>query len=148
MGGYSFSRDDPKVFRDKNQFITQDRAFPHERHPEGADPEEPVPQSGAAASTSTASSEAAKDRELSVTSMARMHTELLKMARQMGVEDLCAVAVKNVLAGITSANLTCKYCKKTLSSVTNLKTTSRDYTCIKQHITVHSAENISQRLQL
>ena len=125
MGGYSLSKDDPKVFRDKNQFITQDRAFPQEKYPEGADAEEPVPQSEASASTSTAVSEAAKDRELSVTSMARMHTELLKMARQMGVEDLCAVdkanRVENVLAGITSANLTCKYCKKTLSSVTNLK---------------------------
>ena len=125
MGGYSLSKDDPKVFRDKNQFITQDRAFPKEQYPEGADPEEHVPQSGTGPSTSTAVSEAAKERELSVSSMARMHTELLKMARQMGIEDLCAVdkanRVENVLAGITRDNLTCKYCKKTFSSVTNLK---------------------------
>ena len=42
IGGYRLSRDDPTVFRDKNTFITCDRAFPEEEYPEGADSDVPL----------------------------------------------------------------------------------------------------------
>ena len=43
IGGYKLSRDDPTIFRDKNTFITCDRAFPEEEYPEGADSDVPLP---------------------------------------------------------------------------------------------------------
>ena len=120
VGGYSLSKDDPAIFKEVG-FLTQDRAFPQEKYPK--DTSQPV-ASTSGASTS-ASTEPSVDKQQSIQALARMHTELLKMARQLGCADLCSVdkasRVENVLAGITKKDLSCKYCKKTMSSVTNLK---------------------------
>ena len=124
IAGYRLSRDDPTGFRDKNTFITCDRAFPTEEYPEGADSDilPPVVQSTSSQPPDTST----KQRQESRAMIIRMHTELVKMAQKMGISDLCACdrdsRVENVLEGITRVDLTCKFCQKKLSSVTHLKT--------------------------
>ena len=124
IGGYRLSRDDPTVFRDKNTFITCDRAFPEEEYPEGADSEVPLPP--AEPTSSQTPHPSGKQKQESRAMMIRMHTELVRMAQKMGIPDLCASdkegRVENILEGITRMDLTCKFCQKKLSSVTHLKT--------------------------
>ena len=124
IGGYRLSRDDPTVFRDKNTFITCDRAFPEEQYPEGADSDVPLPP--AEPTSSQTPHPSGKQKQESRAMMLRMHTELVRMAQKMGIPDLCASdkegRVENILEGITRMDLTCKFCQKKLSSVTHLKT--------------------------
>ena len=124
IGGYRLSRDDPTVFRDKNTFITCDRAFPEEEYPEGADSDVPLPP--AEPTSSQTPHPSGKQKQESRAMMIRMHTELVRVAQKMGIPDLCASdkegRVENILEGITRMDLTCKFCQKKLSSVTHLKT--------------------------
>ena len=124
IGGYRLSRDDPTVFRDKNTFITCDRAFPEEEYPEGADSDVPLPP--AEPTSSQTPHPSGKQKQESRAMMIRMQTELVRMAQKMGIPDLCASdkegRVENILEGITRMDLTCKFCQKKLSSVTHLKT--------------------------
>ena len=124
IGAYKLSRDDPTVFRDKNIFITCDRAFPKEEYPEGADNDVPLPP--AQPTSSQAPDPSRKQKQEFRAMMIRMHTELVRMAQKMGIPNLCAcdkeARVENILEGITRMNLTCKFSQKKLSSVTHLKT--------------------------
>ena len=137
VGGYSLSNDDPSIFKEAC-FITQDRAFPGEKYPTSKKSAQPVD------STSRSSAEPqpppVADQD-SIKALARMHQELLKMARQLGCNDLCGVdranRAENVLAGITSKDLCCKYCKKKLSTVNHLKNHIR---AMHLHKTAHYCE--------
>ena len=125
LGGYRLSQDSPSMFTDKPDFLVMDREFPDEEYPEGADGiTTPAPVPGTSTGEGS-SAEVQQVKEQTKNMLVRMHTELVKMATKSGISDLCALdkgeRVENVLQGITSQNLKCKFCSKTLSSVTHLK---------------------------
>ena len=123
LGGYTLSQDDPTMFTDKSEFLVMDRDFPNDDYPEGADADTvPVP----APSTSTdTGSEVQQVKEQTKDILVKMHTQLVKIATQSGIKDLCALdkedRVENILLGVSSKDLKCKFCSKVLSSVTHLK---------------------------
>ena len=140
LGGFQLSKDDPTRYRDKQDFLCQDRAFPNQEYPEGADIDQVVvvsQKAGTSSSMDIQVEQRQKSRELLI----KMHSELSKMARQMGVKDLCAAEkstrVENVLAGITKDNLDCNYCQKHLSSVTHLKNHIKKW---HLHVTPHKCD--------
>ena len=125
LDGYRLSQDSPSMFTDKSEFLVMDREFPDEEYPEGADgTTTPAPVPGTSAGEGS-SAEVQQVKEQTKNMLVKMHTELVKMATKSGITDLCALdkeeRVENVLQGITSQNLKCKFCSKTLSSVTHLK---------------------------
>ena len=120
IGGYSLSQDNPAIFQYKKAVVAQDRAFPREQYPAKQAQAGPSTSSGTGAQ-SQLQGPTPQSKEMLI----KMHRELARMAQIMGVPDLCtldkASSPENLLEGITSKNLTCKYCKKTLSTVTHLK---------------------------
>ena len=124
LGGYTLSGDNPKMFTDKSEFMAMDREFPNEDYPEGADMDTvPVPAPSTSSGETSSAVQQAKDQTKSM--LVKMHTELVKMATKAGITDLCALdkedRVENVLLGVTSKDLRCKFCDKSLSTVTHLK---------------------------
>ena len=107
------------------EFLVMDKEFPDEEYPEGAHgTTTPAPVNGTSTGEGS-SAEVQQVKEQTKNMLVKMHTELVKMATKSGITDLCALdkeeRVENVLQGITSQNLKCKFCSKTLSSVTHLK---------------------------
>ena len=137
LGGFGLTNDDHTRYREKNDFLCQDRTFPDEEYPEGSDIDEGAVIPSGAGPSKPAEGES-RQKQASKQLLIRMHSELVKMARQLGVEDLCAAEkatrVENVLVGISKENLECRYCRKTLSSVTHLKSHFRK---LQLHITPH-----------
>ena len=121
VGGYSLTTDDPAVFTDKITFVDLVKEFP-EPYPPGADSETPPPQ---AVPSGSQAKEVPQPKKEMVAMLSRMHFELTKLAKNAGVKDLCALEkgnrLENIIAGLTSKDLVCKYCKKQYSSLTNLK---------------------------
>ena len=119
VGGYNITQDDPAVFVDQITFVDHPRDLT-EPYPDGADQEQGPPQ----ASTSSSKEDPGPKAEM-VAMLSRMHYELSKLAKNAGVADICATEkanrLENVIAGLTSKDLVCKYCKKKYSSITKLK---------------------------
>ena len=144
LGGFTLKQDDPTRYREKNTFITQDRAFPDEEYPEGADIDLellPISAPGPSKPAHPDIHMKAKSKQ----PMIRMHSELLKIAKQLGIGDLCSAdketRAENVLQGITSKNLKCRYCDKVLSSVTHLKNHIKKF---HLHVTAHKCEECNR----
>ena len=120
VGDYVLTQDDPAVFTDKITYVDHPKEFP-ELYPEGADTD----PSGPAASTSKQpASSPSKKNEMGAL-LCRMHYELYKLVKNAGIQDICAMEKANrleiVIAGLTSKDLVCRYCKKNYSSLTKLK---------------------------
>ena len=124
IGGYTLTGDDPAVFTDRITYVDHPKELP-EPYPEGADTD----PSGISASTSSSKKATpppspSKRNEMEAL-LTRMHYELHKLAKNAGIPDICAkekaTRLENVIAGLTSKDLVCRYCKKKYSSLTNLK---------------------------
>ena len=122
IGGYSLTQDDPGVFTDRITYVDHPREFP-EPYPEGADTDPSVPVASSSKQTSPTPSLSKKNEMEAL--LSRMHYELYKLAKNAGIPDICAheksTRIENVLAGLTSKDLVCRYCKKQSSTLTNLK---------------------------
>ena len=121
VGGYNITQDDPAVFCDQITYVDHPRDLT-EPYPDGADQEQTVPQ----ASTSASQEDPVPGPKAEMVAMlSRMHYELSKLAKNAGVADICATEkanrLENVIAGLTSKDLICRYCKKKYSSITKLK---------------------------
>ena len=121
VGGYSLTTDDPSVFTYKITFLDVVKEFP-EPYPPGADAEAPAQAEAAPDKDDSSSSKAKKEM---VAMLSRMHFELFKLAKNAGVKDLCSLEkanrLENIISGLTSKDLSCRYCKKQYSSLTKLK---------------------------
>ena len=117
VGGYNLTQDDPRVFTDKLTHVSLVEELP-EPYPDGAD--QPA-QPQAASSTEEQPHPQGEMGQL----LSKMHFELCKLAKNAGIQDICATEkssrLENIIAGLTSKDLSCKYCKKVCSSLTKLK---------------------------
>ena len=112
IGGYTLTEDDPKVFNDRITYVDHTKEFP-EPYPEGADTDPAVPTASSSKQPSPSPSPKKSEME---TLLSRMHYELHKLAKNAGIPDICAhekaTRIENVLAGLTSKDLVCRYCKE------------------------------------
>ena len=107
LGNFQLSSDTPTNYCDKLAIINQNRAFPDQSYPSGADPDHepavqglPVPSSSSSgavgASTSTASgsvvppSSDASVKELHDTLIAHHHS-VVKLLENAGIKDVCSL---------------------------------------------------------
>ena len=111
VGGFKLNRDDPANYTDKITSLVLCKDL-EEGYPPGADRD-----------TSAKGEGAAPEGMLGM--LSKMHYELSKLAANAEVKDLCsyekANRLENVISGLTSKDLSCKFCKKTYSSVTRLR---------------------------
>ena len=93
-----------------------------EPYPDGADSEGQAAQAGSSSATVDPPPQPKADM---IQMLQRMHFELCKLAKNAGVKHLCSLEkgsrLENIIAGLTSNDLVCKYCKKQYSSLTKLK---------------------------
>ena len=113
VGGFRLDRDDPANYTDKIASLVLCKDL-EEGYPPGAD-----------RGTPGAATEEGAAPEGMLGMLSKMHYELSKLAANAGVKDLCsyekANRLENVISGLTSKDLSCKFCKKTYSSVTRLR---------------------------
>ena len=128
VANFNLTQDDPGNFTDKNTFLNLHKYLP-EPYPEGAD-SDVYPVQGAAAAADPGEGEEvqpALDEATKAmrTMLVKMHLEISKMSSKAGIKDICAEEKKNrlenILVGLTSDDLVCRYCKKDYSSLTHLK---------------------------
>ena len=134
LGGFQLSTDDPRNYTDKLAIITQERYFPTESYPPGADPEYQIaptagPSSTAGPSTSAAGvappelDPAVKDIQESLISH---HHTIVKMLEKVGVKDVCALyrrsKVDTILQSLGPKDVLCVICKKEFSNKQHLRT--------------------------
>ena len=136
LGNFSLSSDDPRNYNDKIPLISQNRQFPDEAYPAGADPDPLTSQAVGAPSSagqpSTSAGGAAQPQPGLDPAIQQLHETLIshhqnivKMCQRIGLKDVCAIQKKskleNLLQSIDPGDFTCKVCKKGLSSKDHLK---------------------------
>ena len=145
LGNFQLSSDTPSNYCDKLAIINQNRAFPDQSYPVGADPDYepsvqglPMPSSSSsgasggavAASTSAASGSAvpppsdATVKELHDTLIAHHHS-VVKLLENAGIKDVCSLyrgsRVDRLLMSMGPKEVHCQICKKDFSSKQHLK---------------------------
>ena len=98
LGGFQLSTDDPRNYTDRLAIISQERYFPSEDYPVGADPEYSVPFTGGPSTSSegvaspTVVDPALKDLQDSLISH---HHTIVKMLEKAGVKNVCSLYNKS-----------------------------------------------------
>ena len=148
LGDFNLTSDDPLNYTDKVPIIQQTRYFPDQQYPSGADPDplllpdtpsgqesaaavgsEPVASTSAGASSSIgplpalpAVDTAMKDLQEQLISH---HASIVKMCQKVGIKDVCSINQKSkvdaLIQSLDPKDLSCKVCKKKLSSKQHLK---------------------------
>ena len=128
LGGFQLSTDDPWNYTDRLAIISQDRYFPSEEYPVGADPSYSVPFTGGPSTSSegvapsTVVDPALKDLQDSLISH---HHTIVKMLEKAGVKDVCSLynksKVDTILQSLGPKDVVCILCKKEFSTKQHLK---------------------------
>ena len=134
LGNFSLSSDDPRNYNDKIPLISQNRQFPDEAYPAGADPDPLTSQAVAVPSQVAAAPSSAGQPSTSAGGAAQPqpgldpaiqqlyetlishHQNIVKMCQRVSLKDVCAIQKKskleNLLQSIDPGDFTCKVCKK------------------------------------
>lgn len=133
LGNFDLATDDPSHYTDKNTFIMQKREWPDTPYPAGADqdsipggylPQSGGPQGGPGSSRASTQDTTPGVKELQA-HLKHIHATAARMCKKAGIPDVCAEykesLLENIVDNLSSKDLNCRVCKKSFSTVGNLR---------------------------